>query len=355
MLITELITKIKEEEYIIDFNGHLSESKERVVEFLEKEMGYKEKWVKKITQCLNLKYYIIKNNIYRQWKNKVIEVMKWFNFKELKLISIEQVRSAYLEIDKTDEELFYYIMTHHSDGIKCSCGEEFRSLLIYGKTIYLYGGFYDNNISDDRKPYNKDPKAFFSKEIGEWPEKCVLKTSQSFSFSLKIDSPLVFANFFHNTEDSPQGKKHYDEYSLCTPKGRNAVTKYHESKNIGFSMCYGSVNFFLRKDGKEIIAIEGGEIFDIEEYYEEGQVPKEKMDLKIMLKNDYKHIGERDCEMRRFMFTDKSTFEKQGLKNDHYHDEPLEIDFGVGKVECKTYFDFMKKDEDIVARITLVE
>jgi len=228
------------------------------------------------------------------------------------------------------------------------CGNECQRC---GKRLYASVDLVNKTISFDRTIKNSN------KDGIDWNmlPTCEMHGRTEFTAEINIDSTFILTNFFPDevAPDEPEGEKYSHKYSLNILKGRENITKYHESNNVAFGQLTNtSASIFISDDRKSIIV---GECYGYnEETEEEYDVTFEGY---TMLEDSI------CCDVWRWMGVDLNTIEKkkplEELRKEYKHKEFIECDVVHGKWKVTHFYDFIRngtvKDSDIWARLDLIE
>ena len=84
--------------------------------------------------------------------------------------------------------------------------------------------------------------------------RCKFETPLPTSGEIKVNSRLIFANFFRHVTDEPKGKKFCSDWSVDTVVGRENITKHKAHRNVAYGqMTNTSVGIFVRPDKMSVI------------------------------------------------------------------------------------------------------
>lgn len=253
--------------------------------------------------------------------------------------------SAKLDFEvKDDEPLIIF------DSVPCSnCAESLRWVLM-GNKLQLRNHIVVemNGFGGVRIHFENLPPEYV----------CEYSTPRPLTGEIQVQSPLVFANFFREFEDSPQEFKWADEWSLCNLKGQTKITKYKEEQNVAFGqMGNMSIGIYLHENKKSIIVgphynpAENGEFESEEEYEAICNKP---------LFEGYEKVGEICLDVWRWEATDWKTLTaigvtEKGLQEEHEYRGFVELDVPHGTWKFEHYYESMYKDDMLIySRFDLV-
>jgi hypothetical protein len=159
-------------------------------------------------------------------------------------ITDEQMRDHFKEIlDKTynqEDKLGGFEFESETCGL---CGEKLRWVLT-GDKLQLRNHVVSN------------PKARFGIEFVNYPAeyRCSFEHPQPTTGRILVKSPLIITNYFNGFDDTPQGKEHDQEYSLCSLAGRKKITEHKVQSNVAYGqMGNTTVGVYINEKHDTII------------------------------------------------------------------------------------------------------
>lgn len=220
--------------------------------------------------------------------------------------------------------------------LKCfSCGK--RIIFSY-KDGTLHADCVVEHVDDETIPFYERYK------ITDLSE-CSYAVAAPYVGKIKVISTLIFTNWFNHVDDSPEGEKYSDEYSLNFLSGRDNIARYKEKSNIAFgtlgNMCY---YVLVHKDKNSILLVD----------------TRERLRGKRF--KDYEIFGESiQTPLWRWEATDKATLGEEGYKahlefaEERYMDI-VEVDVSHGEWMYEHFYDRFEHNYNspiILARWTL--
>lgn len=201
---------------------------------------------------------------------------------------------------------------------------------------------------------------------------CEFKENKPYRGKIKINSKMIFANFFHlkDDEDNPQfcdapdGKKYTNEYSLNNKRGRVNIAKYKEANNIAYGqMSNMSVGIYLSPDCKSIIVGDpyvADRIMDnLPEDEYKALTKRDK--AKLALIEGHKMIGRISTDVWRWEATDLTTLGERHYKTIKEtfkdHNPVVVLDVPHGEWQFEHFYDSdsdSEEDSPIYSRFTLI-
>lgn len=243
------------------------------------------------------------------------------------------MRSFYqMSIDReiAQEESLRYV--HLGDHWECHCCGEHLHWTLTGDKLQLRNYI----VSDKTKPCGID---FVNRPVDYV---CPWGVPKPIVGEIKVASRLLLANFFR-FEDTPDGDKWSDKYSLSTLSGRNEIAQYKaKEQNIAYGqMGNTSVGVYVN-DAKDSVII--GPNCHPAEYgeYETNAEYKAAVDAPIF--PGYTKVGEISLEVWRWEATELNTV---GDKYEELKERDLvEIDVQHGDWVFQHNYDVIRQLED---------
>lgn len=250
---------------------------------------------------------------------------------------------GHLDQDYHDEDTIHFPFAHSE---KCfGCGENL-SWIFNGDRLTLRE-FYNPD-----KP-RKRPDLFGSMgDFDRYPldYRCPYEHPKPFCGSIKVTSPLVFVNFFRNSEDAPSDVQYSDEWSLSYLRGRENITRHKCSQNIAYGqMDNMSIGVYVNST-KDVVII-GPAYHPVEWDPESHEMTDEeyKTALSKPLFDDFEMVGTIDLRVWRWEATDLNTIgieNYDALKEDQDCYGVVEIDVQHGAWNFEHYFDRLNEKTD---------
>jgi hypothetical protein len=233
-------------------------------------------------------------------------------------------------------------ITSMNDGETCfGCGEQLMWTLT-GNKLQLRGikneNLYrknDNHPVDYCCPFH-DPKAN--------------------TLQIKIDSTLIFANFFRKFPDCLPEDKHTKKWSLNHLAGRRKVSEFKAKQNVANGqMSNMSIGIYVNENKDSIIV---GPNFHPAEYKEFDSDEEQEAAVNTPLFPGYKQVGEISLEMWRWEATDLNTLTQEEFENVKKNSDVVEVEAKHGTWNFQHFYDTPEVEDEksyIYSRLDLKE
>lgn len=184
--------------------------------------------------------------------------------------------------------------------------------------------------------------------------RCPYENPKPFCGEIKVSSRLIFANFFREIEDSPEGQKYTEKWSLNNLIGRENITNYKCTKNVAYGqMSNMSIGIYVNEN-KDCIIV--GPAYHPEE--NKGYETDEEYEIAISkpVFDGFEMIGSICLDVWRWEATDLATIGEENydkLVEDHGNRGIVEIDVKHGVWKFEHYFDRLNEDDNCYSRFVL--
>lgn len=205
-----------------------------------------------------------------------------------------------------------------TDGEMCSgCGEKLHWVLT-GDKVQLRSKFMTREKL--QKPFG-DYVSYPADYV------CPFADAKPFKGEIKVDSLLLFANFFREIPNAIEENQYTQEWSLNHTAGRRRIAEYKASRNVAYGqMGNMSVGIFVNKDKTSILVAEP--YGDIEGYENIGVICLEvwrweATDLNTLKANGVKSYDALEKEVKGESRDLVKVAAKHGVwEFEHYYDTP---------------------------------
>jgi len=148
-------------------------------------------------------------------------------------------------------------------------------------------------------------------------EDCVYSAPKPLYGKIKVDSKLIFANFFRSIPDAPEDQQYDSDWSLCNTIGQENITRYKSERNVAFGqMSNMSVAILVSPDKDHVVIAP--------RYWDEYD---DELIESFPYKN-YRKAGKISCDVWRWEATPIKTLGAKVLKEMRNEEYPQDI-FGV--------------------------
>jgi hypothetical protein len=152
-------------------------------------------------------------------------------------------------------------------------------------------------------------------------EDCAYARPKPLYGKIKVDSKLIFANFFRSIPDSPEEDKYTGNWSLCNTIGQENITKYKSERNVAFGQMSNMSVAILVSPDKDHIVIANP-------YWDEAWDDDEKELMDSFPYKNYRKAGKISCAVWRWEATPVKTLGAKVLKEMRNEDYPQDI-YGI--------------------------
>lgn len=200
-------------------------------------------------------------------------------------------------------------------------------------------------------------------------DKCAYSEKKPLTGTLKVTGKLLFANFFLHVEDTPNGDRYGEEWSLNYHAGRANITKYKAENNVAYGqMGNMSVGIFLHPNKKSIII---GDPYIAERNFEKlcDELGDEKANelyddpaeyKKLETIEGHEFVEKISCEVWRWEAADRNDLNQEqydALAERQSYSGLVEVEVEQGNWQFEHYYrtECPQDNETIYARLTLTE
>lgn len=199
-----------------------------------------------------------------------------------------------------------------------------------------------------RNYHQKNSNATFGELINHPIDyRCPWETIKPFCYDISVNSKLVFVNFFRFSDDTPEGKKYFNEYCVNYVQGRYNITQYKASCNVAYGqMTNTSIGVYLNDDKTSVIVGPSYHPAEVKDFETEREFEEA---ISKPLFEGYKMMGTICLDVWRWEATDIDTIEKNGCSIKSLEDERrdlvlLDVKHGVWSVQHN--YDVISSDPD---------
>lgn len=192
--------------------------------------------------------------------------------------------------------------------------------------------------------------------------RCKFEHPEPIVGKIKVNSKLIFANYFQHIPNTPEGKKHDTQYSLNFTSGQVNITKYKsEVENVAFGqMGNMSVGIYTSKKDKNKIII-ASPWYEEKDHYEEDDKEYKNPTYKKFPHKGFKLVGQISLCVWRWEATDLNTLTEeklQEMKDEEYPQDIVELDVPHGEWEFTHWYEtntHPDRDEHIYSEFNLIK
>ena len=254
--------------------------------------------------------------------------------------------------EKLDRKVLEGKINYFFNDIKCwRCGERIHHILL-GNTFKACTAKHHSDI--------RIPSTIIENN-------CEFSEKKPLTGVIRVNSSLLFANYFSHVEDSPDEFKYTDQWSLNYYGGRARITEFKSKHNVAYGqMGNMSVGIFLHPNKKSIIIgnpyiaehkfdqlceklgyEKANQLYDDEKEYE-----------KLGIIDEHKLVGKVSCEIWRWEATERNSLSQEqydNLVNEHSDIVQVEVEHGNWQFEHYYRTECLQDNETIYARLYKLE
>ena len=185
---------------------------------------------------------------------------------------------------------------------------------------------------------------------------CSYAEPRPFVGKIKINSRMIFANFFSEIKDSPEDVEHTTEWSLNYMVGRENITKYKSERNVAYGqMGNMSIGIYVNENKTSVIIGPGFHPAEFDEYDSDEKFEEA---CKKPVFEGYELIGTIDLACWRWEGSDLNTIGEEYNELVEKGCDLVEIDAQHGEWEFKQYYrcndQFSNDENHLYARLDLI-